>query len=192
MKKSNILDQAFFSVQKALKASLHKFISNPQDIEDVVQETYLRAVASNTSKTIENPEAYLFRASRNIAINQQSRMYRQLESVLADDEMEIMSALMTNCENGIERDYQTKQKFAEFCLAVSELPIKCRKVFVLRKVYGYSQAEIAKKLGISVSTVETHITKGMHRTKLFMDEQHDSSDTQVLGPNDQVKERSDG
>ena len=112
MKKSNLLDQAFFSVQKALKASLHKFISNPQDIEDVVQETYLRAVASNTSKTIENPEAYLFRASRNIAINQQSRMYRQLESVLADDEMEIMSSLMTNCENGIERDYQTKQKFA--------------------------------------------------------------------------------
>ena len=74
---------------------------------------------------------------------------------------------------------------------MSELPIKCRKVFVLRKVYGYSQAEIAKKLGISLSTVETHITKGMHRTKLFMDE-HDSSDTQMLQPNDQVKEQFDG
>jgi len=51
---------------------------------------------------------------------------------------------------------------------VSELPIQCRRVFVLRKVYGYSQAEIAQELGISVSTVESHIATGMHRVRQWM------------------------
>lgn len=190
--KNNVLDQAFFSVQKVLKASLARIMSNPHDIEDVVQETYLRAVANNTSKSIENPEAYFFRTSRNIALNQQARMYRRLETALPEDEMEMLSNLMSSRSNEVENDYQRKQEFAEFCIAVSELPIKCRKVFVLRKVYGFSQAEIAKKLGISISTVETHITKGMQRTRLFMDKQGSLSEVQKNQLTDKAQEWNNG
>jgi len=164
----NLLDQAFFSVQKALKSSLHRIMSNPHDVDDVVQETYLRAVASNTSNSIKNPEAYFFRTSRNIALNQHARMYRHLEKALPTEELDMLAALMPSETNEIENDYDSKQQFAEFCIAVSELPLKCRKVFVLRKVYGLSQSEIAKKLDISISTVETHISKGMQRTRLSM------------------------
>ena len=40
--------------------------------------------------------------------------------------------------------------------AVRQLPEQCRRVFVLKKVYGYSQREIAKELSLSESTVEKH------------------------------------
>lgn len=183
------LDKAFFSVQSALKASLRRFMSNSHDIEDVVQETYLRAVASNTSNSIKNPKAYFFRTSRNIALNQQTRMYRRLETALPEEEVTLLSALMTEPTNEIESEYEQKQQFAEFCLAVSELPIRCRKVFVLRKVYGFSQIEIAKKLGISVSTVETHITKGMQRMRIFMSKQ---SEYQKDQQSNQTQGRADG
>jgi RNA polymerase sigma factor (sigma-70 family) len=39
------------------------------------------------------------------------------------------------------------------------LPSQCRQVFTLRKVYGYSQKEIATRLSIPESTVEKHLTQ---------------------------------
>jgi len=44
--------------------------------------------------------------------------------------------------------------------AVGSLPEQCRRVFVLKKVYGLSQEEVAARVGIAESTVEKHIAKG--------------------------------
>lgn len=160
------LDKAFFSIQAALRRSLGKVLSSSQDIDDVVQETYLRAVANNTSKSIKDPAGYLFRTSRNIALNQKARLYHELEVSLPIEEVDQLTVLID--DKPVERDVDRKQRFAELCLAVSELPIQCRRVFVLRKVYGFSQAEIAKELGISVSTVESHMATGMHKVRQWM------------------------
>lgn len=160
------LDRAFFSIQKALRLSLGRILSSSQDIDDVVQETYLRAVANNTSNSIKDPEGYLFRTSRNIALNEKARLYHQMEVALPVEEVDQLTVLIN--DKPVERDVERKQQFAEYCLAVSDLPIQCRRVFVLRKVYGYSQKEIANELGISLSTVETHITKGMQRMRQSM------------------------
>lgn len=160
------LDKVFLSIQKKLRQSLAKTMSSPDDIDDVLQETYLRAVANNTSNSIKDPEAYLFRTSRNIALNQKARLYHELEVSLSIEEVDLLTVLIN--DRPVERDVDRKQRFADFCLAVSELPIQCRKVFVLRKVYGYSQAEIAKEMGISVSTVESHIATGMFKVRQWM------------------------
>lgn len=160
------LDKVFFSIQKKLRLSLAKTLFSPDDIDDVVQETYLRAVANNTSNSIKDPEAYLFRTSRNIALNQKARLYHQLEVSLPIEEIDLLTVLIS--DKPVEADVERKKRFADFCLAVSELPIQCRKVFVLRKVYGYSQAEISKEMGISISTVESHIATGMHRVRQWM------------------------
>ena len=49
-------------------------------------------------------------------------------------------------------------RVAEF---VRSLPMECRQVFTLRKVYGLSQKEIATELDISENTVEQHLAKGV-------------------------------
>lgn len=48
---------------------------------------------------------------------------------------------------------------------VAELPEKCRLVFELSREQGYSQKEIAEKLGISEKTVEGHLTKATKSLK---------------------------
>ncbi len=160
------LDQVFFSIQTALRRSLGRIVSSSHDIDDVVQETYLRAVANNTSNSIKDAEGYLFRTSRNIALNEKARLYHQLEVSLPVEEVDQLTVLIN--DKPVERYVERKQQFAEYCMAVSDLPIQCRRVFVLRKVYGCSQKEIAKELGISLSTVETHITKGMQKMRQSM------------------------
>jgi RNA polymerase sigma-70 factor (ECF subfamily) len=41
-------------------------------------------------------------------------------------------------------------------------------VFVLKKVYGYSQREIARELGIAESTVEKHISLAVRKCSIYM------------------------
>ena len=43
------------------------------------------------------------------------------------------------------------------------MPEQYRKMLILRKVYGFSQQEMADHLGISISTVGKHLTKGLVR-----------------------------
>jgi DNA-directed RNA polymerase specialized sigma24 family protein len=50
---------------------------------------------------------------------------------------------------------------------IAELPPRCREILVLRKFENLSHREIAKKLGISEHTVESQLTKGLHRCVEF-------------------------
>ena len=65
---------------------------------------------------------------------------------------------------------------------VAEFPAQCRRVFILRKVLGYSHKEISAAMGISVSTVEKHLARAMmrcfqdHRLRAFNDTQESAED----------------
>lgn len=48
---------------------------------------------------------------------------------------------------------------------IEGLPLKCRRVFVLRRIHGVSQREIARLLGITQAAVEKQATRGL---KLIM------------------------
>jgi RNA polymerase sigma-70 factor (ECF subfamily) len=52
--------------------------------------------------------------------------------------------------------------------AIAALPPQCAKVFILRKMQGLSQKEIAARLNISVRTVENHVALGLVRCKAYM------------------------
>ena len=48
-------------------------------------------------------------------------------------------------------------------LALAELPLKCQQVFLWNKLEGYTQAEIAQKLGLTQSAVEKHMMTALKR-----------------------------
>jgi len=54
--------------------------------------------------------------------------------------------------------------------AIKTLPPQCQKVFIMRKVHGFSQKKIASKLKISTSTVERHITIALSRLNATLTE----------------------
>ena len=77
---------------------------------------------------------------------------------------------------------------AVFCEAVRELPPQCRRVLILKKVYGLSHAEIAERLNITVSTSNQHLAKAIAKCTLYMQERGYLDDTDsVYG-----EEQSDG
>ena len=75
----------------------------------------------------------------------------------------------------MEEQFESQERFELFCRAVRQLPIKCQRVYILRRVYGYTQIEIAEQMGISIKTVEAHLTKAIVRCTDYMDEQEDEA-----------------
>jgi len=134
---------------------LLKRLVEPQDIEDIMQETYIRVCAAAEKTEIANSKSFMLKTAQNLAFNHLSTAYRrrtQLED-FSPTGMELPAP-------DFEAQFDATEKFLGFCTAVRELPVQCRRTFVLRKVYGLSQREIATQLGISESTVEKHVAKG--------------------------------
>ncbi|MDC0598309.1 sigma-70 family RNA polymerase sigma factor [Gammaproteobacteria bacterium] len=154
----------FLQCKSSLKRYVSSYISEPHDIEDIVNETFLRTYEKESDTHIESPKAYLYRAARNLALKHVTTSSYRLTDYLEDLELPEVSSNEELSENQIESDEQ----FQFLCKAVENLPLQCRRVFILRKVYGMSQKEVASYLSISVSTVEKHVALGISRCADFM------------------------
>ena len=153
-----------------LRSKLAKAVSGivpPKEIEDIVQETYVRVRQTENLDRIRRPESFLYRTARNLAIDHIKRAESQLVDSTEDlDQFE--QRLEGFDEDTTLHAMVSDDEFAKFCEAVRFLPEQCRRAFVLRKVYGFSQREIADVMSIAVSTVEKHIALGVKRTMLRM------------------------
>ena len=145
------------------KAALAKVVSRivpPHEVEDVVQETYVRVCQFQSKLEVREPRALMMKTARNLSLDYVKRSAYRLNVNVEDyDELVLSDAI--SCEGEPLRQVASEQEFARFCESLRLLPRQCRKVFVLRKVYGYSQKEVSRKLGVSESTVEKHVAKGM-------------------------------
>ena len=159
------LDQVFHH-RAALHRYLGKLTSGAEDIEDLVQETYVRIYALPDFRQVESPKALLFRIAHNLAVERARRHKSQATDTMADlESLDVFS-------NEVPPDEQTdaRRRFESFCAAVERLPPLCRRVFVLRKVHKLSHAEISEVLGVSQSTIEKHVAKGLVRCRDYLRE----------------------
>lgn len=148
---------AAFLESKPLLARVIGRIAKPYDVEDIVQETFIRSYEAAKDREITHPRAFMVKTATNLALNHvtsaRERLTQQMED-LADPDVYLTTP-------DLESEFESKEKFLWFCRAVRELPVQCRRVFILKKVYGLSQQEVADYVGISQSTVEKHIAKGL-------------------------------
>lgn len=139
-------------------------IVRPDEVEDIVQEAFVQSYAASRVKKLSNPRAFMLVTAKNIALNYIKRADRRLNcpiEVIFDNEFDALTG-------SVEDKYQAEEKFLIFCRAVHALPISCRRVFIYKKVYGFTQKEIADRLEISTSMVEKHLEKGMAMTVKYM------------------------
>ena len=159
-RRKRLLDQ-IFSHRAALQKYLRKFTAGSEDVEDLVQEAYVRVCAMPPAQVVDSPRALLFRIARNLAVDRA----RQRVTRATDDVADFEPLHVSSEEAEPDEQVDLRRRFESFCAAVDSLPPLCRRVFVLRKVYQLSHAEIAELLGLSHSTIEKHVAKGLVRCR---------------------------
>lgn len=132
---------------------------------DLAQESYARVLAVQRSgEPIAEPRAFLYRTARNLVIDQHRRdaVRGQHAPLDGDDGFEQAAQALAGpraCEPEVAA--MSSQTVNALLAAIGELPLRCREAFILHKFDGLAQADIARRMGISVTMVERHIQRGM-------------------------------
>lgn len=167
----HVVTEVFLANRSKIRNFLSRFLSNKQDIEDVLQETYLRARGAERHQKIVSPKAFLYRIARNEALRELERSSRRIIDLVGAPD-----ALYDDAAGqSLEGSALVSERFGLFCQSTIAMPPQCRRVFLMCKVYGYSYAEIASELGISLSAVEKHVSKGLKIAHLHMQKKEETS-----------------
>jgi RNA polymerase sigma-70 factor, ECF subfamily len=148
----------FAESRQALHRYIRRFVRSGETAKEIAQEAFLRTYRERES--VITLRAFLFSTARNLAANE-NRHRRAVERG-ADDLRP--SAEGESVESELLRDERNRLVQQ----AIDRLPPQCRAAFTLRVFHEYSYSEVADHLGISVKTVEKHISRGMRETNRYI------------------------
>lgn len=150
--------------EPVLRAWLRSRFRTEDDLDDLVQESYLRLLRARERGEITSPKAFLFTVARNLALDR----YRHREVVPMESLAESEGLAVLDEGGHIPDLIAHHQELALLTEAIQTLPDRCRQIFTLRKVYGLSQAAISAQLGVSENTVAAQLTIGVKKCMAFM------------------------
>ncbi len=147
-----------------LKAYLRSSFPAVRDIDDVVQESYLRIWRSRAVQPIHSAKAFLFKVARHVALNLVDRQRASPVMVVGD-----LAALpVLDSRPGVVETVSKNEKIRLLVLALATLPPRCREITILRKLKGVPQRDVAAQLGLSEKTVEEQVARGVKRCEDYL------------------------
>lgn len=150
---------AYFEQRAALGRFLQARLGTSGDVEDLLQDLYLKVAALDPALDVRDARAFLYR----LASNQMMDRWRSGQRSVARDAAWRLANHAVGATEDIddapsaEAVVAGRQRLAALTAAVARLPDKTRTVFSLHKFEGLSYAEVATRLGISRSAVEKHM-----------------------------------
>lgn len=162
-------EMVYVSYYSRLKRFAKVYVTKEADAENIVQDIFLNLwEKQNILSEHRNLEAFLYTSVKNRCLDflrhlevvegNKTRLQKEynLELQLKIDSLETFSEEIF-LEVGIEVKIQK---------AIESLPKKCREIFILNKIKGKKQKDIAKELNISIHTVENQIAIAYKKLKL--------------------------
>lgn len=132
-------------------------LTQSQDAADLAQESWSRLMRYRHDQPPASLRSLLFTIARNVLKNHwRWSSLHQLEQSTDFTELDVASEVP-----GVERQWQARRYLEALEATVAGMPDKRRTVFLLSRVEGLSNAEVAQRCGISVKMVEKHLAKAI-------------------------------
>jgi RNA polymerase sigma factor (sigma-70 family) len=141
---------------------LRRRVRTSVDIQDLTQETYLRLLRGRDLSEVRNPEAYLLRVARHVALEWCDDLPRADSLVELDEEMLVDEHLPE-----LELDARLSEKRLEQTL--SAVSPTMRAVLVLRLRDQLSHEAIAAELKITLRQVRRYLARGYERLRVAVE-----------------------
>jgi RNA polymerase sigma factor (sigma-70 family) len=143
----------------SLRSYLRHAFPTVHDVDDLVQESYLRIWKARASQPVHSARSFLFQIARRLAIDVlRRRRTSRIEAV-----PDLMTLPVADASPGVAESASLQEELWLLTRALHALPPRCREVMVLRKIEGLSQKEIAARLGVTEGTVQVHVVQGLRR-----------------------------
>lgn len=144
-----------------LEAVLKQFLQhnwhNKADVDDLLQEIYVRVCEGARRQIPEPVKPYVFTVARNLLIDLVRR-----ERIIPIDAVSDLDALeVEKDEPGPERNAIARDELRRLQSALDRLPPRSREAIVLKQVEGLSRKEIAQRMGIGEGTVKQYVADGV-------------------------------
>ena len=146
-----------------LQAYAFTFTRDTTEAEEIVQQVFLKVWERKEKIDMREPlTPYLYRAVYNESLN-----YLKHLKVKDRHRMQVQPVAMHATLTTEQIDARELEQ--KLMRSINELPEQCRTVFQLSRFEQLKYNEIADKLGISVKTVENHMSKAIKKLKASLD-----------------------
>jgi len=165
-----VVEQLYLRHDPALRRFLGRVLRCEEAAAEVAQEVWARLIRflahPGREPVINEPRAYLFQMASNLARDRLARERRRPPMADADEvEVEAVAGITPDPE----AEALVSERLRSLAEAVDRLPPRCRQVFLLSRLDGLGNAEIAERLGISRNMVEKHIIRAMLHCRRHLD-----------------------
>lgn len=144
-----------------LRVPLRRFFEKrniPRDeVEDLVQEVFLRLAGHASVGSMERPHAYLFATASNLLRDRHRRLMARAAGRHEPYEESVHGSLQEAVSP--DRALLGAQLVEQLIAALRELPERTRVIFTLYHLEDLPHQQIAQRLGIAVSTIEKHMSR---------------------------------
>ena len=147
-----------------LRAYLRGAYPTVRDVDDLVQESYLRTWKARLAHPIASAKSFLFEVARNLAIDLiRRKQAAPSESLVAFEDLSVM-------DDGADvvAALSRQEKIDLLIAALATLPDRTREIVFLRKFQRWPQKEVAARFSVSERTVETQLARGMKRCAAYL------------------------
>jgi RNA polymerase sigma-70 factor (ECF subfamily) len=148
----------------ALKAYLRGAFPSVRDVDDVVQESYLRVWTARATQPIRSAKSFLFTVARRLAVDLIRRDRRS--PLVAVKEIDALFVLADAPDASAASIGAEDVKL--LVAAIDSLPARCREIFILCQIEGHAQRVVAARLGLSENTVGVQSARGLQRCEEFV------------------------
>lgn len=161
-----------FSDEKVLFQTYYKdvfracyyMLQNKYDAEDLCQDVFAKAL-SEDFRAIQNQKSWLL----SIAMNMSRNYLKKKNRILLKEHFNFLSSIRLDNTQNIERTIQLNENKSELVDLMNKLPVRIRKVMVLKYVHDCKEREIAQILKIPEGTVKSRLFKGKKLLQKFIE-----------------------
>lgn len=143
--------------EPALRKWLARHRIDGLDVDDLIQETYAILAGLKSVDDIRDPRRYAFQTAYSLILAHLRRA--RIVSITTVADLDFMGFIAD--APSPEREACDRDEFRNVAEAIGALPQRVREVFILRRVDGMPQRDVAELLGISENTVEKCVARGV-------------------------------
>ncbi|HEX7946611.1 MAG TPA: sigma-70 family RNA polymerase sigma factor [Phenylobacterium sp.] len=127
------------------------------EVEDVVQDVFLRLAQRDTTSPVETPKRYLYQVARAAVIDR----HRRNVSRCVAEHRELTEGDHPSDDLSPLRILEAREDVRAARAVIAAMPERRREILIALRLEGASAKTVATRYGISTSAVEKHLTRAL-------------------------------